>query len=64
MLALENEVMVTRQGTLALVNIGVYRSSPGAQRAAMLSMAIPLFPGMTEADQDRVVDAIRRHTSG
>ena len=32
---------------------------PGAQEAADSSLAIPLFAGMTDAEQGRVIEALR-----
>lgn len=69
MLKLEDEGIATRPGTHAVVETGLYSSLydlkpeqfPNAHLAAALSLALPLFPGMTEADLDRVADALARH---
>jgi perosamine synthetase len=57
----------TRPGTHAVHRLGYYASKyglppdrcPNACAAEDLSITLPLFPGMTEADQDLVVDSIR-----
>jgi dTDP-4-amino-4,6-dideoxygalactose transaminase len=67
--ALEGQGIATRPGTHAPVETGLYRERyglregqfPAAHLAARLSLALPLFPGMTDADLDRVVDALRSH---
>ena len=68
MAALEGEGIQTRQGTHAVTLLDVYvrkyaldpRSFPGAWAGDRLSMALPLYPQMTEAEHDRVVDALTR----
>ncbi len=70
--ALENEGIATRPGTHAPVETGLYRNRydlgvgqfPAAHIAERLSLALPLFPGMTDSDLDRVADALRRHGGG
>ena len=69
MAALEDEGIATRPGTLAPVETGLYSERyglragqfPAAHLAERLTIALPLYPGMSEADQDRVVEALRRH---
>jgi dTDP-4-amino-4,6-dideoxygalactose transaminase len=70
--ALEAQGIATRPGTHAPVETGLYRARyglregqfPAAHLAAQLSLALPLFPGMTDTDLDRVADALRRHGAG
>jgi dTDP-4-amino-4,6-dideoxygalactose transaminase len=67
--ALEDEGIATRPGTHAPVETGLYMERYGlregqfanAHAAAQLSLALPLFPGMTDGDLDRVAEALRRH---
>jgi dTDP-4-amino-4,6-dideoxygalactose transaminase len=67
MARLEAEGIATRQGTHAPVTQGFYRSKynlrregfPRAAIAERLSLALPLYPQMTDAEQDRVVAALR-----
>lgn len=69
MAALEDEGIATRPGTHAPVETGLYRERyglrpgqfPAAHTAERLSLALPLFAGMADADQERVVAALRRH---
>jgi perosamine synthetase len=65
MAALERDGIATRPGTHAPPETTAYRERPGcfpgARMAARLSLALPLYPGMSEADQERVVEALRRH---
>lgn len=57
----------TRQGTHAVHTLRLYAEGaalapealPHALLADRLSFALPLFPGLTTADQDQVVDALR-----
>jgi dTDP-4-amino-4,6-dideoxygalactose transaminase len=66
---LEAEGISTRQGTHAPYRLGYYRTKyrlkdadfPGAYLAELLSIALPLYPQMTRRQQDRVVDALKRH---
>jgi dTDP-4-amino-4,6-dideoxygalactose transaminase len=66
--ALEDEGIATRPGTHAPVETGLYRDRYGLQigqftaahLAQQLSIALPLFPGMDDADLDRVADAVIR----
>ncbi|MCR5869250.1 UDP-4-amino-4,6-dideoxy-N-acetyl-beta-L-altrosamine transaminase [Aquincola sp. J276] len=37
---------------------------PAAERYYARALSLPLFPGMTEAEQDRVVDVLRQATAG
>jgi len=58
----------TRQGTHAPFRVGYYRKKyrlkdhdfPGAYLAELLSLALPLFPQLSRAQQDRVVRALCR----
>jgi dTDP-4-amino-4,6-dideoxygalactose transaminase len=68
MAALELEGIATRPGTHAPVETALYRERyglrsgqfPGAHLAERLTLALPLFAGMTDAEQERVVEALRR----
>jgi perosamine synthetase len=70
--ALEDEGIATRPGTHAPVETALYMTRYGfrvgqyenAHAAAQLSLALPLFPGMTDGDLDRVAEALRRHGAG
>jgi perosamine synthetase len=70
--ALEGEGIATRPGTHAPVETGFYMERYGfrvgefanAHTAAQLTLALPLFPGMTDGDLDRVAEALRRHGAG
>lgn len=67
MSALEARGIATRQGTHAPVLRTLYRDRlgvdptryPRAVQAEKLSLALPLFPQMTDEEQGRVVDALR-----
>lgn len=66
MTELESRGVATRQGTHAVVNQGYYRRRydlraedfPNALLAEKLSIALPLFPQMTDAEQDYVVEQL------
>ena len=66
MSALENEGIATRQGTHAPVTQIYYKDKynlsledfPNSVLAEQISLALPLFPSLTESDQQRVVDAL------
>jgi dTDP-4-amino-4,6-dideoxygalactose transaminase len=66
MAELEREGIATRPGTHAPVETALYRERhglregqfPAAHLAERLTLALPLFAGMTDADQDRVVEAL------
>ena len=68
MLALEQEGIATRPGTHAPAAMERYRQDPdsaaeqfpNALLAEGLSIALPLFAGMTDHELERVVDAIHR----
>jgi perosamine synthetase len=68
MLALEREGIATRPGTHAPVAMARYAPAqrramelfPGALMAEGLSIALPLFAGLTDAELEQVVDALRR----
>lgn len=68
MAALEGEGIAVRQGTHAVHDLAVYReryglkpeNCPNAFLLDRLSMALPLFPAMTERDVDRAADALTR----
>ena len=65
---LERLGIATRQGTHAAALQAYYRekyrtrerSFPNSVVAERLSLALPLYPGMRRADQDRVVAALER----
>jgi dTDP-4-amino-4,6-dideoxygalactose transaminase len=63
MQTLEDQGIATRVGTLALHRTGTYRRPdaefPGATICEQRSIALPLFPGLLDAEQDRVIDALR-----
>lgn len=66
--ALAAEGIATRPGTHAVVLQRAYRglvpdaaAFPNAVIADRLSLALPLFAGMTDGDIARVADALRRH---
>lgn len=68
MTILENAGIATRQGTHAPVNTGFYANKygirpadfPNATIAERLTLALPLYPQMTNADQDLVVGTLRK----
>jgi perosamine synthetase len=65
---LEQAGIAVRPGTHAPVNTDYYASKyqlrpedfPGAYFAEQLSLALPLYPDLTDADQERVVDGLIR----
>ncbi len=67
LLRLQDRSIVTRQGTHAPVRQKCYRekygfgpeSFPNAWLAESLSIALPLFPGLSDKDQQTVVDELR-----
>ena len=63
MAALEDQGIATRPGTHAPPELGVYgrraEEFPNAHRAARESLALPLYAGLTDAEQDLVVAALR-----
>ncbi|HVE73180.1 MAG TPA: DegT/DnrJ/EryC1/StrS family aminotransferase [Thermoanaerobaculia bacterium] len=67
MASLETRGIATRQGTHAPVLQTVYRQRfgidpnqfPNAVIAEKLSLALPLYPQMTDDEQERVIDALR-----
>jgi dTDP-4-amino-4,6-dideoxygalactose transaminase len=67
MAELEAIGIATRQGTHAPVLQGFYRDKyglrpeafPAAAMADRLTLALPLFPQLTDAEQDRVIGALR-----
>lgn len=67
MAALEQEGIATRQGTHAVHMLDYYARTygfgpddyPGARASDQLSLALPLYAGMTDEEQDRVVDRLR-----
>ena len=69
MAALEAEGIATRQGTHAVHMLDYYRRTfgfaamdyPGAWAADQLSLTLPLYAGITDADQDRVVTRLAAH---
>ena len=66
MAALEARGIATRPGTHAPAFLGLYRDRyglipadlPGAALAEGLSLALPLYPQMTDAEQDEVCEAL------
>jgi perosamine synthetase len=68
MAALEAEGIATRPGTHAPVETALYRERqglregqfPNAHLAERLTLALPLFAGMTDDDQERVIEALLR----
>jgi perosamine synthetase len=66
MALMEDQGVATRQGTHAAALTGYYSSKYGIRRehcpraalAEGLTVALPLYPGMTAADQELVVDAL------
>lgn len=72
MAALAADGVQTRPGTHAVHTLGLYRDRlgttaadcPRASLAEGLSIALPLYPTMTEAEQDHVVDRLAAHASG
>ncbi|MDQ3248289.1 MAG: DegT/DnrJ/EryC1/StrS family aminotransferase [Chloroflexota bacterium] len=72
MLTLEEQGISTRQGTHAPVTVGYYAQKynleaahfPGAHLAEQLTLALPLYPQMTEAEQDFVNSALRAAFKG
>jgi len=69
MARLESSGIATRQGTHAPVLQGFYREKyglrgndfPNALLADRVSISLPLYPQMTDREQDRVVQAFREH---
>lgn len=69
MSALEQDRIATRQGTHAVHMLDYYARTygfrpidfPGAFAADQLSLALPLFAGMTDEEQDRVVERLSHH---
>ena len=68
MAAMAAEGVATRPGTHAVHVLGYYREKyglkpedfPNAYLADRLSLALPLYPSMTEAEQDHVVAVLKR----
>lgn len=66
---MEEQGIATRQGTHAPTNTGYYAEKyglraeqfPGAHMAELLSLSLPLYPQMTDEEQDYVVEALRQH---
>lgn len=69
MAALEGEGIATRQGTHAVHLLDYYSRTygyapmdlPGAFAADRLSLSLPLYASMTDAEQDRVVERLGHH---
>ncbi len=69
MMSMEAQGVSTRQGTHAVHGLGLFRDRfgmrpedyPQAWICERVSLALPLFPTMTEAEQDRVVELLRAH---
>lgn len=70
--ALAAEKIQTRPGTHAVHRLGYYARKyaippnqfPNAALCEDTSITLPIFPGMTDADQDRVVNVTKRALSG
>lgn len=68
MMSLEKEGISVRQGTHAVHTLGYYKNKygfndrdfPMSYIADRLSMALPLFADMTDTEQRRVIDAVKR----
>jgi dTDP-4-amino-4,6-dideoxygalactose transaminase len=68
MAELESRGIATRQGTHAAALQGYYREKyglrpeqlPNAYLADLLTLALPLYPQLTEAEQEQVVDELAR----
>ena len=68
MQALEDERIATRQGTHVVHMLGYYARTggyqpmdlPGAFAADQLSLTLPLYAGMTDDEQDRVVETMAK----
>lgn len=66
MATLESQNIATRQGTHAVHTLAYYREKyglsdsdyPNAYAADRLSLTLPLYAGMTDAEQDRVIEAL------
>jgi len=69
MQALEDERIATRQGTHAVHMLDYYARTygyrptdlPGAFAADQLSLTLPLYAGMTDVEQDRVIERLTHH---
>lgn len=67
MTILEEKGIATRQGTHAPVTVGYYANKyglkpeqfPNAHLAELLSLALPLYPQMTQEEQDYVNSELR-----
>jgi perosamine synthetase len=63
MAALEEQGIATRPGTHAPPATGVYgrrpEEFPNAYLAARSSLAVPLYAGLSDGEQDRVIEALR-----
>ena len=72
MSALQDEGIATRQGTHAPILQGFYRNKyglrpedfPNATVADRLTISLPLYAQMTDAEQDRVVERLSAHATG
>ena len=62
MLALEERGIATRVGTLAVHRTALYglpaEACPAATAAEERSIALPLYPGLTDGEQDQVIEAL------
>jgi dTDP-4-amino-4,6-dideoxygalactose transaminase len=67
MAALEDQGIATRPGTHAPPETGIYgrrpEQFPNAHLAVRLSLALPLYAGLTDTEHDRVIDALRSQPS-
>ncbi len=72
MMALEEQGIATRQGTHAVTTLGYYQQAydladedyPNALFADRLSLSLPLYATMTDAEQDYVVDHLKAEMPG
>ena len=72
MMALEEQGIATRQGTHAVTTLGYYQQAydlsdedyPNALFADRLSLSLPLYATMTDAEQDYVVDHLKATMPG
>jgi dTDP-4-amino-4,6-dideoxygalactose transaminase len=63
--ALEARGIATRVGTLAVHRTALYglpaEACPAATAAEERSIALPLYPGLTDAEQDQVIEALHAY---
>jgi dTDP-4-amino-4,6-dideoxygalactose transaminase len=58
--------VATRRGVMAIHHEAAYADTrpllPGTEAAARDSFMLPLFPGLTDAEQDYVIERVAAHT--